>query len=111
MVVFGLCTMVIENFMLDYIMNRRRQSVQFLIFSDHWQEIAEEIGTKMEHGVTILDAHGWYSGDEVKVICVLARMSESAEIFRIIKSVDPAAFVSQSRVIGVWGEGFDRMKK
>ena len=26
-IVFGFCTMVIENFMLDYVMNRRRQSV------------------------------------------------------------------------------------
>ena len=58
MVVFGFCTMVIENFMLDYIMEKRRQSVQFLIFSNKWQEIANAIGTKLEHGVTILDGHG-----------------------------------------------------
>ena len=36
MVVFGLCTMVIENFMLDYIYNRQRSSVQFLIFTEKW---------------------------------------------------------------------------
>ena len=31
-------------------------------------------------------------------------------MFRLIKSIDPNAFVSQSSVIGVYGEGFDEMK-
>ena len=110
MVVFGLCTMVIENFMLDYIYNRQRSSVQFLIFSDKWQEIANAIGTQLDHGVTILDAHGWYTGKERKVLCILAKKNESTVIFRLIKRIDSKAFVSQSAVIGVFGEGFDEMK-
>ncbi|MBR1932585.1 MAG: YitT family protein [Prevotella sp.] len=110
MVVFGLCTMVIENFMLDFLMNRQRQSVQFMIFSKKWQEIANAIGTQLEHGVTILDGHGWYTGHERKVLCILAKKRESQLIFRIIKMIDPQAFVSQSAVIGVFGEGFDRIK-
>jgi uncharacterized membrane-anchored protein YitT (DUF2179 family) len=109
-IVFGFCTMVIENFMLDYVMNRRRQSVQFFIFSKKWQEIANALGTKTDHGVTILDGHGWYTGQERKVICLLARKSESTYVFRLIKMIDPNAFVSQSAVIGVYGEGFDEMK-
>jgi uncharacterized membrane-anchored protein YitT (DUF2179 family) len=110
MVVFGFCTMVIENYILDYIMEKRRESVQFLIFSNKWQEIANAIGTKMDHGVTILDGHGWYTGEERKVLCILARKNESIMIFRLIKMIDPNAFVSQSSVTGVYGEGFDEMK-
>ena len=109
-IVFGLCTMVVENFMLDYVMNSRRESVQFFIFSKKYQEIANAIGTEMEHGVTILDGHGWYTGQEMKVLCILARKRESVSMFRLIKSIDPNAFVSQSSVIGVYGEGFDEMK-
>ena len=110
MVVFGMCTMVIENFMLDYIYNRQRSSVQFMIFSEKWQEIANAIGIRMEHGVTILDGHGWYTGQKKKVLCILAKKNESTDIFRLIKMIDPKAFVSQSSVIGVFGEGFDEMK-
>ncbi len=110
MVVFGLCTMVIENFMLDFLMNHQRQSVQFMIFSNKWQEIANAIGTQLDHGVTILDGHGWYTGHERKVLCILAKKRESQLIFRIIKMIDPNAFVSQSAVIGVFGEGFDTIK-
>lgn len=109
-IVFGLCTMVIENLMLDYVMNARRESVQFMIFSKKYQEIANAIGTQMDHGVTILDGHGWYTGHEMKVLCILAKKNESTNIFRIVKIIDPNAFVSQSAVIGVYGEGFDEMK-
>ena len=109
-VMFGLCVMTLENVSLDYVMNARRESVQFMIFSRKYMEIADEIGTQTNHGVTILDGHGWYTGQEVKVLCVLAKKNESTEIFRMIKMIDPNAFVSQSSVIGVYGEGFDEMK-
>jgi len=108
--VFGFCTMFIETSVLDYVMNARRESVQFLIISRKYQEIANAIGTKMEHGVTILDGHGWYTGNEVKVLCILAKKTESVNMFRLIKMIDPNAFVSQSSVIGVYGEGFDKIK-
>jgi uncharacterized membrane-anchored protein YitT (DUF2179 family) len=110
MVVFGFCTMIIENFMLDYIMDRQRQSVQFMIFSKKYQEIAKALAMQTDHTMTILDGHGWYSGKEVKVIVLLAKKSESVTIFRIVKMIDPNAFVSQSAVIGVFGEGFDKIK-
>ena len=110
MTVFGLCTMVVENFMLDYVFNARGESVQFMIFSLKYQEIANAIGTQLEHGVTILDGHGWYTGKERKVLCILAKKNESQYIFRLIKMIDPQAFVSQSSVIGVYGEGFDPIK-
>ena len=63
-----------------------------------------------EHALTILDGHGWYTGNDMKVICLLAKKNESKTIFRLIKMVDPTAFVSQSSVIGVYGEGFDQIK-
>jgi non-canonical purine NTP pyrophosphatase (RdgB/HAM1 family) len=107
---FGFCVMAMENYTLDYIMNGRRQSVQFMIFSQKWQEIANAIGTEMNHGVTILDGHGWYTGRRSKVLCILAKKNESVNMFRLIKMIDPQAFVSQSSVIGVYGEGFDEMR-
>jgi uncharacterized membrane-anchored protein YitT (DUF2179 family) len=108
--VFGLVSMAVENFVLDYVMNARRESVQFMIFSRKHVEIADAIGNGLHHGVTILDGHGWYTGNEVKVLCILAKKAESTTIFRMIKAIDPNAFVSMSSVIGVYGEGFDEIK-
>ena len=109
-VVFGLCTMLIECLMLDYVMYWQRQSVQFLIFSKKYQEIAYAISRTTDHTLTILDGHGFWTGKPTKVLCLLAKKRESVHIFRLIKQIDPNAFVSQSSVIGVYGEGFDAIK-
>jgi len=109
-VVFGFATLVVISYVLDLIVNSARQSVQFFIFSKHYEEIAERIIIDTHRGVTILDGTGWYSKTPVKVIVVLAKKSQSIEIFRLVKDIDPNAFVSQSSVIGVYGEGFDTIK-
>jgi len=109
-VAFGFCAMGVECMTISYAINVRRRSVQFMIFTRKHEEIAKAISDATGHTMTLLDAHGWYTKDAMKVVCVLAKMSESAAIFRIIHSIDPRAFVSQSRVIGVWGEGFDKMR-
>lgn len=109
-VLFGFTTLIVISYVLDLIVNSARQSVQFFIFSKHYEEIAERIILDTHRGVTILDGTGWYSKNPVKVIIVLAKKSQSIEIFRLVKDIDPDAFVSQSSVIGVYGEGFDRIK-
>lgn len=106
---YGYTTLIITSFMLDYVIDRGRQSVQFFIFSKKYAEIADAI-TSTGRGVTMLDGEGWYTHTSRKVLVVLAKKRESTSIFRFIKSVDPQAFVSQSKVIGVFGEGFDRIK-
>jgi len=109
-ILFGITTQIVSNFFVDFVVNGVRQSVQFLIFSKKYDEIAERINIDLHRGVTILDGIGSYSKEPVKVLVVLARKNESIKIFRIVKQTDPNAFVSQSSVIGVYGEGFDIIK-
>lgn len=106
---YGYCTLVITNLLLDYVVDRGRQSVQFFIFSNRYDEIAGAIND-LHRGVTVLNGQGWYTKHERKVLVVLAKKRESTIIFRIIQSIDPSAFVSQSKVIGVFGDGFDKIK-
>ncbi|GAE82389.1 YitT family protein [Bacteroides reticulotermitis] len=109
-VVYGFVTLYICSFVLDQVVNSARQSVQFFIISDQYKEIARRINEYPHRGVTIINATGFYTGKEIKMIFVLAKKRESSIIFRLIKDVDPKAFVSQSAVIGVYGEGFDHIK-
>ncbi len=109
-VIFGFATMLIISFVLDWMINSARQSVQFFIFSKEYEEIANRIIKDTHRGVTVLNATGWYSKNDVKVLVVLAKKSQSIDIFRLVKEIDPHAFISQSSVIGVYGEGFDRIK-
>ena len=109
-VIFGFVTLFVIGFVLDYIVNSARQSVQFLIFSKEYEKIADHIAKDTHRGVTVLDGTGWYSKKDVKVLVVLAYKRQSVEIFRLVKDIDPDAFVSQSNVVGVYGEGFDKLK-
>ena len=109
-VLFGFVVLFIMSIVIDYVINSTRQSVQFLIFSRKYEEIAEGIATQVDRGVTLLDGRGWYSKQEIKVVVVLAKKRESLDIFRLVKDIDPNAFISQSNVVGVYGEGFDKLK-
>ena len=109
-VIFGFVTLFVIGLVLDYIVNSARPSVQFLIFSKEYDQIADRIIKETHRGVTVLDGTGWYSKGHVKVLVVLAYKRQSIEIFRLVKDVDPNAFISQSSVIGVYGEGFDKLK-
>lgn len=109
-VLFGFCVLFIMSIVIDYVINSARQSVQFLIFSRKYEDIADSISTKIDRGVTLLDGQGWYSKQNIKVIVVLAKKSQSIDIFRLVKDIDPNAFISQSNVVGVYGEGFDKLK-
>jgi uncharacterized membrane-anchored protein YitT (DUF2179 family) len=107
---FGFCVLFIMSIVIDYVINSSRQSVQFLIFSRKHDEIAEGITKQIDRGVTLLDGTGWYSKQGIKVVVVLAKKSQSLDIFRLVKDIDPNAFISQSNVVGVYGEGFDKLK-
>ena len=109
-IVYGLTAMAISTLSVDMVINGVRQSVQFFIFSKEYEQIATRINLEVHRGVTILDGMGWYSKEPVKVITVIARKNESTKIFRIVKEIDPNAFISQSSAIGVYGEGFDVIK-
>lgn len=109
-IVYGLTQLTISTVTVDMVINGVRQSVQFFIFSKEYEQIATRINTEVRRGVTILDGMGWYSKEPVKVITVIARKNESIKIFRIVKDIDPNAFISQSSAIGVYGEGFDVIK-
>lgn len=106
-IVYGLIMSFTMTTTIDMYINGMRQSVQFFIFSKKYEEIAEAISQDAHRGVTLLNGQGWYSKEDVKVVTVLARKSESTNIFKIVKDIDPNAFVSQSAAIGVYGKGFD----
>ena len=109
-VLFGFCVLFVMSVVIDYVVNSNRQSVQFLIFSKKHDEIAETISKELHRGVTLLDGTGWYSKQNIKVVVVLAKKSQSLEIFRLVRDIDERAFISQSNVVGVYGEGFDKLK-
>lgn len=109
-IIYGWVTIFIYSYITDTLINTNRQATQFVIFSRHWKKIADSINQEAHRGVTVLDGKGWYTKHEVQMLLVWCRKIEAVTIFRIIKSIDPDAFIAQSPANGVYGKGFDAMK-
>ena len=110
MVVYGMLVTILTGYVCDLIINSNRQAVQFTIFSRKWEEIATAINNDANRGCTVINGMGWYSKREVKMLLVMCRKIESVTIFRIIKSIDSEALITQASVNGVYGQGFDELK-
>lgn len=109
-IVYGIAFTLIASYVCDYVINGTRQTVQFLIISKEYEQIADAINRKVNRGVTLIEGKGWYSKKEVNMLVVLTRKYESQEIFNYVKAIDPNALISQSYCQGVFGEGFDKIK-
>ena len=109
-VLYGYVLLFVISFVVDHLVNSLRQSVQFFIISDKYQEIGEAINEIADRGCSMLNGNGFFTKKDIKVIFCIAKKSESNFIFELIDEIDPNAFVAQSAVVGVYGQGFDRVK-
>ena len=96
---------------LDLFISGSKQSVQIFIFSKNYEKIADRITGDVHRGVTALEGKGWYTKTESTVLMVVARKPELKLLLSVIKEEDPQAFISVGSVSGVYGYGFDAIKK
>jgi Uncharacterized conserved protein len=109
-VVYGYITMGVCAYVLDLIMLGKESAVQVLIFSNHYEAIGNYVTKEMERGVTALKAIGWYTQEDRRVLMVMIRKTEMAQLVKAVKEVDPKAFVTVVPANSVYGEGFGEMK-
>ena len=110
-VLYGYVLTGVTNYTLDLILNGKRQSVQLFIFTDHYDVLTDRICNEIHRGVTLLDSEGGYSHRRGKLVVVIVKRTETSNILKLIKDVDPDAFVSIGNVTEVYGKGFEAMKK
>ena len=108
--IYGYATMVTFSFMIDALLLGRKSSVQILVFSSKYREVADFIINEMDRGVTAIYAQGWYTKEDSKVLLIVARKTQLHQITGAIKSIDSKAFVSVSAATSVYGEGFEEIK-
>ena len=110
-IIMGFVISSIIYYAVDMVINGSRQSVQFFIFSPMYDEIATHINSELGRGCSVIDGIGWYSKQPQKIVIVMARSSESTSVFRLVQRIDKDAFISQTNVTGVYGKGFEAMRK
>ena len=110
-IVIGFVISSVIYYAVDMVINGQRQSVQFFIFSSQYDEIATHINEELGRGCSVIDGIGWYSKQPQKIVLVMARSNESTSIFRLVQRIDSDAFITQTNVSGVFGKGFESMRK
>ena len=98
------------SFGVDFVLLGNKSSVQILVFSSKYQEIADHIINDDHRGVTDLQSVGWCSEKESKVLLIVARKYQMNEVVNEIKVIDKKAFISVSTAMSVFGEGFEEVK-
>lgn len=107
---FSIVEVVFCAMTLDYWTNSNKHSIQLFIFSKKYKEINEAIIQRLNRGCTLVHAEGGYSQEETRILMVVTRKAHLQSINRIIKEIDPDAFVSEGTVHGVYGRGFDNLR-
>ncbi len=105
-VIYGFVATAVFSFTTDALLSGSQQSTQLLIMSQQFEAIAEQITVRAHRGVTMLDGMGWFTKEPSQVVMVICRKRETADILKIVKAIDPNAFVSVASVTGVYGKGF-----
>ena len=108
--IYAYVVMLVFSFGVDYVLLGNKSSVQLLVFSKKYKEIADHIIYDVQRGVTALQSVGWYSQQESKVLLIFLRKYQMNEVINEIKRIDKDAFVSVSSANSVYGEGFEEIK-
>ena len=108
--IYAYVVMIGFSFGVDFVLLGNKSSVQILVFSQKYQEIADHMISNIDRGVTALQSMGWYSQTESKVLLIISRKHQMNEIVNEIKNIDKRAFISVSTAMSVYGEGFEEVK-
>lgn len=107
---YGYVMMGVVSFTVDFVLTGKKQSAQLFIFTEKYDQVAERITEEVDHGVTVVDCKGWYSGQAKKMLIVVVRKNEAIDVLRIAKQVDPNVFMTMNTIMGVFGKGFEELK-
>lgn len=110
-ILYGYILIGVCSYSIDLFIQGSKQSLQVFIFSKKYEEIANVIISDIGRGVTLIDAQGWYTKQHSKVILVILRKTDINMIYRVVKEIDKDAFLSVGSVAGVYGKGFDEIRK
>lgn len=108
--VYSMVVMFVYIYVSDMVIEGYKQTFQFMVFSKKNQEIADEISTKLHRGSTFLKGSGAYTKEASDVLLIISHRNDKSQIMRIIKNIDPEAFISISKASAVYGKNFDNIK-
>ena len=109
--VYGFIMIAVIGYTVDFVQSGNQQSNQIMIFCKDYEAMAEMIKVKANRGATLIDAQGWYTKHDTKIVMVVCRKRETSTILKYVREEDPNAFITVGSVMGVYGQGFNALNK
>ena len=110
-VIYGFVMVVIFSYTVDMILSGNQQSSQIFIICKDYKAMADAINNEAKRGATVVDSMGWYSKENSKMVMCVCRKRDLAMVLKIVRNVDPEAFITIGSVMGVYGKGFEALNK
>lgn len=109
-IVYGYVEMGVAAYTIDMMISGSKQSAQLFIISKKFEDVAARLSEETGRGISLLDSTGWYTKEKSKMVMIVVRKHETQHVFRVIKDIDPNAFISMGSVMGVYGLGFEEIR-
>lgn len=88
---------------VDFIVEGFDKAKSAMIITSHETEISEALSEAFGHGITHIDAKGYYAGKEQTIIYFVVNRFQIAKMKDIISEIDAHAFVTISEVSDIMG--------
>lgn len=105
----GLICIFVSSKVVDYLLYGMEKGMMLYVISDKAEEIAREIMSSIVRGATMIQAEGAYSRDPKKVVLCAIKEHQYPEVKRLIKQIDPNAFLMVNDAHDILGSGFNDM--
>jgi uncharacterized membrane-anchored protein YitT (DUF2179 family) len=103
---YAACVIFVSSRVIDSVLYGMNNGKLFYIFSRKSEEIAEEIIKRLGRGVSILPSKGAYTGEDKQMLLCVVRRNEVTRLRRLLRELDPAAFLIIAEAQEVLGQGF-----
>ena len=100
---YTLVYLYVSSHILNLVVTGLSQRKAIFIISPHWEEISGGILGEIRRGVTIIRGQGGYSGRDEQILYTIITFRELARLKRMIRRVDPGAFVVVTDTLEVMG--------
>ena len=103
---FSLLGLFAKVFVVDDIIDSINLCKSFTIITVKPDEINDYILKEIKHGVTVISAHGAYTGESKTVLMTVCRRSEAIRLRKKVYEIDPGAFMIITKTSEIMGKGF-----
>ncbi len=110
-VIYGFVMVAVFSYTVDMILAGNQQSNQIFIICKDYRAMADAINNEAYRGATVIDSVGWYTKNDSKIVMVVCRKRDLSMVLKVVKGVDPDAFITIGSVMGVYGKGFEALNK